>query len=84
MRRWGQIPEAKTDDWYVSTAKQVYRPEIYRQAAKLLIAEGKLTPSDLPDTDGFKPADGNFIDGVTYDGHQPNAYLRALQIGLKD
>jgi nitrate/nitrite transport system substrate-binding protein len=84
MRRWGQIGEAKPDTWYVDTAKQVYRPDLYKKAAELLIAEGKMKASDLPDTDGFKPADKNFIDGVTYDGRQPNAYLRALQVGLKD
>lgn len=84
MRRWGQIAEGKPDTWYVDTAKQVYRPDLYKKAAGLLIAEGKMKASDLPDTDGFKPADKNFIDGVTYDGRQPNAYLRALQVGLKD
>src|SRR3546814_1269724 len=25
MRRWGQIPEAKADQWYFDTAKSVYR-----------------------------------------------------------
>jgi nitrate/nitrite transport system substrate-binding protein len=84
MRRWGQIPAAKADDWYVETAKKIYRPDLFRQAAKLLIAEGKMPAADLPDTDGFKPADRNFIDGVTFDAHQPNAYLRAFKVGLKD
>jgi len=84
MRRWGQIAEGKPDAWYVETAKQVYRPDIYRKAAQLLIAEGKMAASDLPETDGFKPADTNFIDGITYDGRQPNAYLRAFKVGLKD
>jgi nitrate/nitrite transport system substrate-binding protein len=84
MRRWGQIPEAKPDAWYLDTAKKVYRPDLYRQAAQLLIAEGKMKAADLPATDGFKPADGNFIDGVTFDGREPNAYLRAFKIGLKD
>ena len=84
MRRWGQIPAARPDSWYMETAKQVYRPEIYRAAAKLLIAEGKMKPSDLPDTDGFKPADSNFIDGVTFDGRHPNSYLKAFKVGLKD
>ncbi|HVS50977.1 MAG TPA: CmpA/NrtA family ABC transporter substrate-binding protein [Opitutaceae bacterium] len=84
MRRWGQIPEAKPDEWYAETAKKIYRPDIFRQAAKLLISEGKMPAADLPDTDGFKPVDGNFIDGVTFDARQPNAYLRAFKIGLKD
>ena len=83
MRRWGQIPENKPDDWYIATAKQVYRPEFYREAAKLLIADGKMSPQDLPGTDGFKAPDRNFIDGVTYDGRHPNAYLQEFKIGLK-
>jgi nitrate/nitrite transport system substrate-binding protein len=84
MRRWGQISGAKPDAWYVETAKKIYRPDIFRQAAGLLIAEGKMPATDLPDTDGFKPADRNFIDGVTFDARQPNAYLRAFAVGLKD
>ena len=28
-------------------------------------------------------ANGEFLDGVTYDGTQPNAYLDSLTIGLK-
>lgn len=84
MRRWGQISSGKPDAWYIETAKEVYRPDIYRAAAELLIAEGKMKPSDVPQTDGFKPADHDFIDEVTYDGRQPNAYLRAFKIGQKD
>ena len=42
MRRWGQIPEAHTDDWYKETAKSVYLPDIWTQAAKELV---KLTPT---------------------------------------
>ncbi len=41
MRRWGQIAESKPDNWYMETAKSVYRPDIYALAAKELIAEGK-------------------------------------------
>lgn len=84
MRRWGQIAEAKPDAWYLDTARRVYRPDLYREAAERLIAEGKMPASDLPETDGFKSADGNFIDGVVYDGRHPNAYLKAFKIGLKD
>lgn len=40
MRRWGQIPEEKPDDWYANIAKQVYRPDIYQQAAESLIKDG--------------------------------------------
>ncbi len=84
MRRWGQIPEAKTDDWYLETAKKVYRPDIWVKAAKLLVEEGKIPASDLPETDGFKPATADFIDGVSYDGKKPNEYLTKFKIGNKD
>ncbi len=86
MRRWGQISEHKPDSWYMDIAKSVYRPDIYAQAAKELIAEGKLKASDFPDfatEDGFKAPQSDFIDGITYDGKQPNAYLEKFSIGLK-
>lgn len=86
MRRWGQIPEAKSDEWYDETAKSVYRPDIYLEAAKLLVDEGKADEVDFPwETDGYKaptPA-ADIIDGVPYDGRAPNAYLDSLTIGLK-
>ncbi|HEY0945209.1 MAG TPA: CmpA/NrtA family ABC transporter substrate-binding protein [Opitutaceae bacterium] len=84
MRRWGQIPEARSDAWYHQTAAEVYKPEIYKAAAKALIADGELDAGDVPETDGFKPADSGFIDGVSYDGRTPNAYLRQFAIGCKD
>ncbi len=84
MRRWGQIDEAKTDSWYIDIAKKVYHPQIWLKAAEILVKEGKLNASDIPSTDGFKPADSNFIDGVEYDGRKPNEYLRKFAIGKKD
>ena len=42
MRRWGQITEPKSDEWYHKTAKEVYRPDIYLKAAKMLLDEGFL------------------------------------------
>ena len=86
MRRWGQIPEYKTDDWYSKTASEVYRPDIYRKAAKELIAEGLVSASEFPDFDketGYRKPQTEFIDGVTYDGTKPNAYLDQFVIGLK-
>ena len=83
MRRWGQISEEKPDAWYAETAKSVYRPDIYKQAAASLIDDGLIEASDIPETDGYKPATAEFIDGVEYDGKQPNAYLEKFQIGLK-
>lgn len=85
MRRWGQIPEYKSDAWYAQTAKDVYKPDIYMKAAELLIEEGKAKKDEFPfGTDGYKPATNEFIDGVTFDGKTPNAYIDALPIGLKD
>ncbi len=86
MRRWGQIPETKPDSWYMKVAKKVYRPDIYRKAAEELIREGKMKASDFPDfakESGFRPPQTEFIDGVTYDGTKPNAYLEKFPIGLK-
>ncbi|WP_454916575.1 CmpA/NrtA family ABC transporter substrate-binding protein [Xanthobacter sediminis] len=84
MRRWGQIAEQKPDAWYAETAKSVYKPDIYMKAAELLIADGKAKKEEFPfGTDGYKPATAEFIDGVTYDGKKPNAYIDSLPIGLK-
>jgi len=85
MRRWGQIESAKPDDWYFATAKRVYRPDIYMQAAEALIAEGHAKKEDFPyGTDGFKAPTAEFIDRIEYDGKAPNAYLSKFPIGLKD
>jgi nitrate/nitrite transport system substrate-binding protein len=86
MRRWGQISEPKSDEWFMDMAKKVYRPDIYAVAAKELIAEGKLDAKDFPNFEtetGFKPTQTEFIDEVSYDGTQPNAYLDKFPIGLK-
>lgn len=83
MRRWGQIGEQKTDEWYHETAEKVYRPDIYRKAAEELIKEGKMAATDLPTTDGYNPPQGEFIDGIAFDGRKPNDYLAAMKIGLK-
>ncbi len=86
MRRWGQIAEPKSDEWYMDIAKKVYRPDIYRQAAESLIAEGKMHSAHFPDfavEEGFRPPQQHFIDNVVYNGRQPNAYLAKFDIGLK-
>jgi len=84
MRRWGQITEDKDDQWYDSVAKDVYLPELYMQAANLLIDEGYAKSGDFPaETDGYKPATDEFIDGVLYDGKKPNDYLESFGIGQK-
>ncbi len=84
MRRWGQIPEAKTADWYEKTIKDIYRPDVWKKAADLLVAEGKIPASDVPDTDGYKPATADFIDGTTYDAKDPIGYINSFSIGNKD
>ena len=84
MRRWGQIADARPDSWYIETAKKVYRPDIYLQAAKLLLEEGKLKKEDVPwETDGFKAPTRDFIEGMEYDGRRRNAYIDGFTIGLK-
>lgn len=84
MRRWGQIPEAKNNEWYASTSKSIYLPAVWLEAAKELEKEGHLTADEIPDTDGFKAPDANFIDGIEYDGRDPVGYLKKLKVGLKD
>jgi len=84
MRRWGQIEEHKSDEWYAETAKSVYLPDVYLEAARLLVDEGFVQEADFPwDTDGYKEATDEFIDSITYDGRAPNDYLESLAIGLK-
>ncbi|MEM6308017.1 MAG: CmpA/NrtA family ABC transporter substrate-binding protein, partial [Pseudomonadota bacterium] len=86
MRRWGQIAEPKSDQWYFDTAASVYQPDIYLKSARLLVEDGLADEADFPwDSDGFKaptPA-ADIIDGIPYDGKAPNAYIDSLPIGLK-
>ena len=83
MRRWGQIAEDKADAWYADTAKAVYRPDLYLQATTSLVAS-KVIPADAsPQTDGYKPVQNGFIDGLAFDARKPNDYLASLPIGLK-
>jgi len=86
MRRWGQIAEPQSDEWFMETAESVYRPDIYLEAAQSLVDEGLADEADFPfDSDGYKeptPA-ADIIDGIPYDGRTPNAYLESLPIGLK-
>ncbi|NLR90354.1 MULTISPECIES: CmpA/NrtA family ABC transporter substrate-binding protein [Flammeovirga] len=84
MRRWGQIPTAKSKGWYDETIKKIYRPDIWEKAAKLLVEEGHLSQSDIPQTDGYKAPTKDFIDGVSYDGKDPIGYINSFKIGNKD
>jgi nitrate/nitrite transport system substrate-binding protein len=84
MRRWGQIDEDKPDDWYAEVAASVYRPDIYLEAAQMLVDEGLINEADIPwDTDGYREPTDEFIDAILYDGREPNAYIDSLEIGLK-
>lgn len=87
MRRWGQIPEAKSDEWYIETARSVYRPDLYATAARELIEEGRMDAGEFPDFDaeaGLRTPSGEFLDGIAFDARRPNDYLRQLAIGYKD
>jgi nitrate/nitrite transport system substrate-binding protein len=84
MKRWGQIQGAKPEEWYFETAKKIYLPEVWTKAAQLLVEEGHLSASDIPETDGFKPATNEFIDAMTYDGKDPIGYINGFAIGNKD
>ena len=85
MRRWGQISEHKPDSWYDEVARSVYLPDVYLEAARLLVEEGFVQESDFPwDTDGYREVTDEFIDGIAYDGRSPNDYIESLTIGLKE
>ena len=86
MRRWGQISEPQSDDWYKDVAAQVYRPDLYKIAAEELISEGLMESAEFADCateTGFKPEHTEFIDGISFDGSKPNEYLEKFAIGLK-
>ncbi|MEZ9231086.1 CmpA/NrtA family ABC transporter substrate-binding protein [Vibrio amylolyticus] len=86
MRRWGQISEDMSDEWYAETAKKVYRPDIYEKAAKSLIEEKLIGASEFPNfdnEDGYRAPQTHFIDGIVYDGSKPNDYINKFEIGLK-
>ena len=84
MRRWGQITDTKPDSWYADIAKKVYRPDIYLEAARLLVEEGHAKEEDFPwASDGYRAPQSEFIDEITFDGRTPNAYLASFPIGLK-
>jgi nitrate/nitrite transport system substrate-binding protein len=83
MRRWGQIAETKPDAWYLDTAKAAYRPDLYIEAAKSLVADGKAEATAFPASDGFRVYSRKAIDGVAFDAHKPAAYAASFAIGLK-
>lgn len=83
MRRWGQIAESKSDQWYLDTAKAAYRPDLYTAAAKSLVADSLAQAADFPESDGFRTYSKKAIDGIVYDARHPAAYAEGFAIGLK-
>jgi nitrate/nitrite transport system substrate-binding protein len=86
MRRWGQISDDRSDQWYKDLAAKVYRPDIYTKAAKSLIADKTIPANEFPDfakETGYKTPQQHFIDDIFYDGTKPNAYIEKFKIGLK-
>ena len=84
MRRWGQIDVDQTNDWYLEQAMSTYRPDLYLQAAQDLVDAGSIEAADIPETDGFRGVEDDFIDAIPFDGSAPNEYLESLDIGLKN
>ena len=86
MRRWGQIPEAKPDDWYAEVAHRSTSPRsTWRPPSCWSTTAWPRQRISPVDSDGYReptPA-GDIIDGIAYDGRQPNAYIDSLPIGLK-
>jgi len=77
-----QNTEPKPASWYDETAKSVYLPAVYLDAAKRLMAEGHIAEADIPwDSDGYRPPSHDFIDGIEYDGKKPLEYLQKHGIG---
>jgi nitrate/nitrite transport system substrate-binding protein len=83
FRRWGMIPEDKSDSWYQETAAKVFRADIYREAFASLVKDGLVKEADLPASDdqGF-PASAS-IDHIAFDPAKPNEYLGKFAIGKK-
>ena len=62
-----------------------YFDQLYAWALHL-VDEGLADAADFPEfgtEDGYREPQSEFIDGVTYDGTQPNAYIDSFPIGLK-
>ena len=87
MRRWGQIAEAQPDSWYDETAKSVYKPEIYLEAAaQMLVDEGHRRRGRLPlghrRLQGARPPSSSTASNTT--AASPTPTSPKLPIGLKD
>jgi len=84
MRRWGQITQAQSDEWFIETAQSVFLSDLFEAAAQSLVDDGLAPAGMFPfGSDGFRDAVDHAIDGVPFDARQPNAYIDSLPIGLK-
>ena len=83
MRRWGQITEPKSDDWYIETARSVFLSDLFEEAAQSLVEDGLVPAEMFPfGTDGFRDVVDHAIDAIPFDGRAPNAYIDSFPIGL--
>ncbi len=84
MRRWGQITETKSDEWFIETAQSVFLADLFLEAAQSLVDDGLAPAGMFPSgSDGFRDVVDHAIDGIPFDGRTPNAYIDSLPIGLK-
>lgn len=85
MRRWGQIAEAQSDEWYIETARSVFLSDLFEEAAQSLVDDGLAPAGMFPfGTDGFREVVDHAIDAIPFDGRAPNAYIDSFPIGLSD
>ena len=84
LHRWGQITESKSANWYHKTIKNIYRPDIWENAANLLVNEGYLKASELPITNGYKSITNDFIDEKTNNPNDFVGYINSFSIGNKE
>ena len=81
MRRWGQIAEQpRRTPGTKRPPSSVYQPDIYLEAARQLVAEGKAKQDDFPWTsDGFRARPATSSMGSIFDAHKPERVHRKLE-----
>ncbi len=88
MARWGQLPESVD---FKRIAHQVYRPELFRQAAESLglqVPPGDYKLEGMHAKDWTLLGEGgvlqmgpdSFFDGLSFNPHDPTAYLEKFSI----
>ena len=84
MRRWGQIAEAKTDDWYAEIAKKVYaRKSICRRQSCWSPKARRRRPTSRGTATAIARRRPISSTASPTTGASPNAYIDTLPIGLK-